>query len=104
MRSESQGDGSLETSNAQLTNTDGRPGSDDEEMIDNHNGYIIQNGNLMKDGVAVASVAIFETGISLEDGQQVENGAGNVETGDGEDTDMVLGDESHIMAQDRAAD
>lgn len=97
--SESQREGSLETSsNAQITNADGGPGIDDEEMIDNDDGYVIQNGNLMKDGVVVASGAIFETGVSLEGGHQVEESAGNVDTGDEEDVDMVLDKEIHIAA------
>ena len=44
----------------------------------------------MKDGIVVANGAIFETGISLEDGHHVEDGAGNVDTGDGEDADILL--------------
>ena len=97
--SESQREGSLEiSSNAQLTNADVEPEIDDEEMIDNENGYVIQNGNLMKDGVMVANGAIFETGVSLEDGHQVGHSAGNVDTGDGEDVDMVLDNEVHIAA------
>lgn len=37
-------------------------------------------------------------------GQLVEDGAGNVETGDGEDADVLSGNGIHIAAQDRAAD
>ena len=99
VESESQREGSLEiSSNTQLTNVDGGPEIDDEEMIDKENGYVIQNGNLMKDGVMVANGALFETGVSFEDGRQVEDSAGNVDHGDGEDVDMVLGNEIHIAA------
>ena len=33
-------------------------------MIDDDNGYFIQNGNLMKNGVVIAKGAVFETGFS----------------------------------------
>ena len=98
LESESQREGSLETSsNTQLTNADRGPDIDDEEMIDNDNGYVIQNGNLLKDGI-MANGARFETGVSLEDRHQVMDSTGNVDTADGEDVDMVLDNEIHITA------
>ena len=60
VESENRREGSLETSsNTQLTDAEGGLGIDDEEMIDNDNGYVIQDGNLLKDGVMVANGALF---------------------------------------------
>ena len=51
----------------------------------------------------VVNGPMFETGISLEDGQQVEDGAGDTDTGDGEDADIWSYNDVHVAAQDRAA-
>lgn len=55
-RSEHQGDGRVEaSSNAQETNANEKHGNGYDEMIDDDDGYVIRNGNLMKDGVVVAN-------------------------------------------------
>ena len=55
------------------------------------------------DATVVANGTMFETGISLEDAQQVEDSAGNIDTGDGEDADIWSDNDIHIAAQDRVA-
>ncbi len=64
-------------------------------MIDDNDGYVVQNGNLMKDGFVVASGAEFETGTGLEDGRQTGDSTENVISSNGEDANMVLDDPTH---------
>lgn len=73
-------------------------------MINDDDGFIIQNGNLVNDGVIVANGAAFETGILLEDGRQVKNSAESVSNGNGEDGVMILDDKIHIAAGDTVVD
>ena len=77
---------------------------EDDEMIDGDDGYAIQNGNLVKDGIVVGDGAVFDTGFLLEDGRPVGDGAGDVINGNGGDTDMMLEDEIHVAADDMAVD
>lgn len=55
-RSDHQGDGRVEaSSNAQEANANKKHGNGYDEMIDDDDGYVSQNGNPMKDGVVVAN-------------------------------------------------
>ena len=65
--------------------------NDGSEIIDDEDGYVIQNGNLMKDGVMVASGTVFETGVVLEGGQQIDSVEGMIKS-HREDADMALDD------------
>ncbi len=91
-----QGEEAQSTSEAscevQQTVAHGQQGTTDDEMIDDNDGYVVQNGNLMKDGFVVASGAEFETGTGLEDGRQTGDGTENVISSNGEDANMVLDD------------
>lgn len=100
-----QGDRPAESSNfTQETDVRDDHGNGDDETIDQDDGYDILNGDLMKDGVLVASGAAFETGGLLEDGRQVEGSTGDMFNGNGEDADMVMEDISHFSADDAATD
>lgn len=102
---ENQEDGPAEASGVtQETDAHGGQGNGDDEMIDEDDGYVIENGDLVKDGVIVASGAMFETGVLLEDGGQVEGSAGDEDNGNGEDVDMMLDDTPQTTADEMAVD
>ena len=83
------------------TDSDVGHGDEDDEMIDGDDGYLIQNGDLVKDGIVIASGTVFETGIAFEDGHPVGDITGVC---NGDDSDMILGDETHIAADDTRMD
>ena len=53
---------------AQRTIADGAQENEDDEMMDDEDDYIIQNGDLMKDGVLIASGTVFNGEDGLGDG------------------------------------
>ena len=63
--------------------------------MDDDDGYVIENGDLMKDGIVVASGAVFETGVVSEDGRRTEKKTEDMINSNGENVDMALGDQPH---------
>lgn len=92
------------SSDAQPPNAKEEHGNGNDELIDGDDGHVVQNGNLMKDGVVVAKGAVFETEFLLEEGRRVGDSAGDLIIGNGENADMMLDGRIHTAADDMVMD
>ncbi|KAL9073377.1 MAG: hypothetical protein Q9161_002992 [Pseudevernia consocians] len=91
-------------SDAQSPNADREHGKGDDNLIEGDDGVVVQNGNLMKDGVVIANGAVFETELLLEYGRRVGDSAGDLIIGNGENGDMMLDGGIHTAAGDMVID